>query len=183
MFNDQDLCLEVGKYFVDTKYRNSPIYRETLDMDGTLWNGNVSSKELSSNLSNGERGVISLSRNIISTESLKQVGVIAMAIRKELLLDVISPIELEKESGIVVLDENNEIILSRENEGAMPDRVFTREGLGSIERAIASNSQGHITLDNEKEKFLINYGLIPENDWKVISFMPYSHIMEQTEGI
>lgn len=181
MFNDRDLCLEEGKYFIDTNYKNSPIYIDTLNTRDTLWNATVNSEDVRKELSFKGQGVISLSRNIVSTESLDQVGVIAMAIRKELLLDVISPVELEKGSGIVILDENNNIVLSRTN--VLSDELLTKDALHRIEKEIGGEIQGCFTLDYNRDKFLINYGSIPENDWEVISFIPYSHIMEQTEDI
>lgn len=182
MFDGQDLCLESGKYFIDIDYKKSPVYINTLKSSDNVWMGIVNYKSILKDISSKGNGIISLSRNIISTASLKKIGIMAMAIREELLLDVISPIELEKDSAIFILDENNDIVSSRRN-GISDELLFNREFIKSIGKETDDKGQEYFTMKHNNDKFLINYGLISENDWKIVSLIPYRHIMEQAEDI
>ncbi|MDB5052341.1 MAG: hypothetical protein JWM44_391 [Bacilli bacterium] len=181
MNTDGKYRMFIGNQIVPREYSQTKLLTETIHNGGkVLW--------LAPHLNEAEgvfqtnEKVITLSAMIKDRWSANDIGVIAISLKPESFTKIFAGLDILEKGEVFIIDPQGTFIYNR-NKALWGEHFSDASLVSKIYGNADKKGQPYFDYDINGKKYLISFSKIQNNNWTVVSLIPYSYLMQKTDYI
>jgi two-component system sensor histidine kinase YesM len=126
--------------------------------------------------------VITLSNVIRDRWSANDIGVIAISLKPESFTKIFTGLDIMEKGEVFIVDPQGTFIYNR-NKELWGEHFSDASLVSKIYGKTDKKEQSYFDYDINGKKYLISFSKIQNNNWTIISLIPYSYLMQKTNYI